>query len=536
MAINELARLCIVGTDKGGAGSLAGDASPTGAVLRELEALPARGDGEPREEAARKCLLASGISALRTLELAEPQPGEELPPALEEELPEGPCPGELFSRYPYEIVSWLHRRGRRLPSVFLPEAVRWAASGRHDEILPVLGRSGARLCRDNPAWLRLLADCAGVAAEPSGEVDLSLWDEASPEARCMLLRRLRERNPRAGRELAEPLLRKQFPRNKKLLYALRSGLSAEDIPLLEECSRKKYDASGIHPARMLLSLLPESDFARELAAGDIFVWKGGTLALKPGDAQKEWTEGLPEDVCLTICPLDVWLARSGRDCKGLLSFLMGKPLLAPLTTRIFLEDRKDWLRAGLETALEAGAGESVPSGLHLFGTLAAVMLPREEVEGWLSRLLGGGAPANSRVCDALAAPMLLYARFPVPRELWSDYVGVIGRRAEALRAEIGTRKDVYFNSMRLRAISALWGDEERDGLPADLEVWTCREFRGAHGLSLLFHAAWEMPLELLEGLEQALRSALPDADMPLFVKMRQELEDIRRFRAREEQV
>ena len=90
--------------------------------------------------------------------------------------------------------------------------------------------------------------------------------------------------------------------------------------------------------------------------------------------------------------------------------------------------------------------------------------------------------------------------------------------------------------MRLRAISALWGDEERDGLPADLEVWTCREFRGAHGLSLLFHAAWEMPLELLEGLEQALRSALPDADMPLFVKMRQELEDIRRFRAREEQV
>lgn len=221
MAVSGLVRLCCIGSDKGDIAALAREDSPTGAALRELEIFPPREGAGPQEEVARKCLLASGLVALReTTRLMTPQPGNGTPPALEEQLPEDVVPRKFFARgYQYEIFSWLRRRGRRLPAVLLPEAVRWAAAGGHEAIRPVLGRAGEQLCRDNPAWRPLLADGAGAAAEQTGGVDLSLWDEASPEVRCRLLQSLRARDPQAGRELAAPLLRRAFSKNRLLLYA-----------------------------------------------------------------------------------------------------------------------------------------------------------------------------------------------------------------------------------------------------------------------------------------------------------------------------
>ena len=93
-----------------------------------------------------------------------------------------------------------------------------------------------------------------------------------------------------GRELAAPLLRRAFSKNRLLLYALRQGLSAEDIPLLEECSRKKFAAVDLHPARLLLSLLPESKVSREPDAGDILIWKEGKPSLKE-DIPDGWRVG-----------------------------------------------------------------------------------------------------------------------------------------------------------------------------------------------------------------------------------------------------
>ena len=542
MSTSEIARLCIVGSDKGGVAALAREDSLTGAVLRELEALPPREGSGPQEEDARKFLLASGIAALQTLEQTLPQPGEELPPALEEHLPEGPDPRALFvSRHPHEVLAWLRRQGRRLPAVFLPEAVQWATSGRHDDIWPVLGRTGAQLCRDNPAWQRLLANCETVAAKQAAEENAPAWEDASPGVRRLLLRRLRAQDPRAGRELAAPLLLEQFAKHRELLYDLRIGLSAEDLPLLEECCRKKSDKYVRYAVRVLLSLLPESRFAREMAGGDVFAWKNRKLVLTPGEAEQEWTKGLSEEVCLTVCPLDVWLARSGKNCRELLAFLLGKPQLEPLTMRIFLEDRKDWLRVGLETALEAASGTAVPSGLSSLGTLAAAMLPREEIEDWLSRLLRGVAPGrdasaaaalNPRVCDALAAPMLLHARFPLSRERWSEYVAAIGRRAQSLFKTAADGKNTVFNIYWQRGFTALWSDAFSDFAPETFDDWTYGEFSGAYDTtSLLYHCAWKMPLDALEQLAQAL--LLPDAS--LFEKERQELEDIRAFRAQLEQ-
>lgn len=530
MSTSEIARLCIVGSDKGVA-ALAREDSLPGAVLRELEALPRREGSGPQEEDARKLLLASGIADLQTLEQSLPQPGDALPPALEEGLPEGPDPRALFARHhPHAALAWLCRQGRRLPAVSLPEAVQWAASGRHGDIWPVLGQAGAQLCRDNPAWRRLLADCAVAEAELAAE-DAPAWEEASPGARRLLLRRLRARDPQAGRELAAPLLLEQFSKNRELLYELRIGLSADDIPLLEECSRKKSDKYGRHAAKVLLSLLPESRLAQSLADGNIFAWKNRKLVVTPGEAEQEWLESLPEDVCLTLCPLDVWLERSGKDCKELLSFLLGKPQLEPLTMRIFLEDRKDWLRIGLETALEAASGAAVPSGLSPFGTLAAAMLPREEVEDWLSRLLREEA-LNSKICDALAAPMLLHARFPLSRERWVEYAAAIGRRAQALLKAAADGKNTFFNIYWQRAFTALWSDAFNDFVPETFDDWTHGAFSDARdATSLLYHCAWNMPLDVLEQLAQAL--LLPDAS--LFEKERQELEEIRAFRMQLEQ-
>ncbi len=531
MSTSEIARLCIVGSDKGVA-ALAREDSLPGAVLRELEALPRREGSGPQEEDARKLLLASGIADLQTLERALPQPGDALPPALEESLPEGPDPRALFARHhPHAALAWLCRQGRRLPAVSLPEAVQWAASGRHGDIRPVLGRAGAQLCRDNPAWRRLLDDCAVTEAELSDGEDAPAWEDASPGVRRPLLRRLRARDPQAGRELAAPLLLEQFSKNRELLYELRSGLSAEDIPLLEACSRKKSDKYGRHAAMVLLSLLPESRLAQSLADGNVFAWKNRKLMVTPGDAEQEWLEGLPEEVCLTLCPLDVWLARSGKDCKELLSFLLGKPQLEPLMMRIFLEDGKDWLRVGLETALEAASGSAVPSGLSPFGTLAAAMLPREEVEDLLSRLLREET-LNSKVCDALAAPMLLHARFPLSRERWVEYAAAIGRRAQALFKAAADGKNMVFNIYWQRAFTALWSDAFRDFVPETFDDWTHGAFSDARdATSLLYHCAWNMPLDVLEQLAQAL--LLPDAS--LFEKERQELEEIRAFRAQLEQ-
>lgn len=531
MSTSEIARLCIVGSDKGVA-ALAREDSLPGAVLRELEALPRREGSGPQEEDARKLLLASGIADLQTLERTLPQPGDALSPALEESLPEGPDPRALFARHhPHEALAWLCRQGRRLPAISLPEAVQWAASGHHGDIRPVLGRAGAQLCRDNPAWRRLLDDCAMAEAELAAGEDAPAWEEASPGVRRLLLRRLRARDPQAGRELAAPLLLEQFSKNRELLYELRIGLSADDIPLLEECSRKKSDKYGRHAAKVLLSLLPESRLAQSLADGNIFAWKNRKLVVTPGDAEQEWLESLPEDVCLTLCPLDVWLARSGKDCKELLSFLLGKPQLEPLTMRIFLEDGKDWLRVGLETALEAASGSAVPSGLSPFGTLAAAMLPREEVEDRLSRLLREEA-LNPRVCDALAAPMLLHTRFPLSRERWVEYAAAIGRRAQALFKAAADGKNTFFNIYWQRAFTALWSDAFRDFVPETFDDWTHGAFSGARdATSLLYHCAWNMPLDVLEQLAQAL--LLPDAS--LFEKERQELEEIRAFRAQLEQ-
>ena len=533
MAISNLARLCIVGSDKGGTGDLAQENSPEGAVLRALQALVSRAGTGLQEEEARKCLLASGIMELNTIESMDPQKGDgESVDWVEETLPEGLNPRTLFSYYPYQILAWMRRRGERLPCVFLPIVAQWGAQGRHDEVYGVLGQTGIQLCRDNPAWTRLLAACEVAAAEQAREEELPSWEEASPDMRGLLLRRLRAHDPRAGRELAEPLLRTQFRKYEALLYEMLIGLSVEDIPLLEACSQKKTKSFELNPAVVLLSLLPESDLSQQHAEEALFLWKNKKL-VPTAEAQKQGVlEMLANGSLLVTYSLDWWLAQTGKDYKELLPIVIKEPALSfAVAGRMFLEGNRDWLRAALDASLEeASSTNGVRPGVSFLGTLAAVMLPQEEVERRLLELLRHESD-NHRVCDVMAAQMLVYAPFALSREICQAYIETIRRRAEAFQKAAAAGKDDEIESSWGRSFSALWAYEnERDGRPQFFDEWTRWRFRGTGGVCLmLYHLAWLFPPDLLEALIEAL--TLP-SDRPLFERERRRLGDILQFRAR----
>ena len=533
MAISNLARLCIVGSDKGGTADLAQEPSPEGAVLRELQTLAGREGAGPQEEEARKCLLASGIMNLGTIEELDPQKGHGEGVAwVEETLPEGLNPRPLFSYYPYQILAWMRRRGERLPCVFLPVGVQWGAQGRHDEVYGVLGETGVQLCRDNSAWARLLADCEVAAAEQSSEEDLPAWEDASPSMRGFLLRRLRGRDPKAGRELAEPLLRTQFHKYEELLYEFLIGLSVEDMPLLEACSQKQKKSLELNPATVLLSLLPESELSKQHAEEQLFVWKGKKLMPTEEANRQGVLEMRPNGSLMATYSLDWWLAQTGMGYRELLPFLFkDSAISSAIGGRILLEGNRDWLRAALDVGLEEASGTNgARSGLGFFGTLAAVMLPQEEVERRLLELLRYEGD-NHRACDALAAPMLVYAPFALSREICQAYIEAIHRRAEAFQEAAAAGKDSEIESSWGRSFSALWAYEnERDDKPQFFSEWTRWRFRGTGGVCLiLYHLAWLFPPDLLEALIDAL--TLP-SDCPLFERERRRLGDILQFRAR----
>ena len=362
------------------------------------------------------------------------------------------------------------------------------------------------------------------------EKALPAWEDASPAVKGVLLRRLRARDPGAGRELAAPLLQMQFRKYEALLYEMLIGLSAEDMPLLAACSQKKKPAIGLNPATVLLSLLPESELSKQHASETLFVWKNKKFVPVPEAKEQGVLEPQASESVLVTYALDWWLAQAGRDYRELLPVMVREPVLSSAVAgRILLEGDLDWLRAALDAALQEGGGTSVLPGLGFWGTLGAVMLPKEDVERRLLGLLRHKGD-NHRVCDALAAPMMAYAPFALSREIFQAYIEAIRSRAEAFK-KAAEGKSGGIESYWGLNFSALWAyEDEREVKPRFFSEWTRRRFRGTGGTCLmLYHFAWLMPPDLLEALIEAL--TLP-SDRLLFERERQKLEEILQFRAR----
>ena len=124
--------------------------------------------------------------------------------------------------------------------------------------------------------------------------------------------------------------------------------------------------------------------------------------------------------------------------------------------------------------------------------------------------------------------MLLYAGFEPSRDIWSLYIEALRRRTEdCLRWRV-MRKVARLDPAWREVFSALWNPELDECTPESFQRWTCRRFRDSHGMTpVLYHVAWEMPLDLLEKFIQTLQ--LPPAVF-LFEDEQTVLDAIERFR------
>lgn len=137
-----------------------------------------------------------------------------------------------------------------------------------DALLPVLGKRGHWLARQNPDW---------TAYAPV--VDEHIWQDGRRKLRLVFLKDLRLRDPQAARELLERNWNREVPADRAaFLDALSGGLSMADEPFLESVlSERRKDVR--QASASLLRRLPDSRLVqRMIARGREWVtWKTGLL-------------------------------------------------------------------------------------------------------------------------------------------------------------------------------------------------------------------------------------------------------------------
>ncbi|MCV3214374.1 DUF5691 domain-containing protein [Plectonema radiosum NIES-515] len=144
---------------------------------------------------------------------------------------------------------------RRVPSQYLPQLLTLGQkqSNLRVFILPVLGKRGYWLAKQNPDWNYV-----------NSEITDKAWQIGSKEARRSLLQRLREQNPEQAREKLQKTWKKESGDERaSLLAALEINLSMNDEPFLEAAlDDKRKQVRDI--AAKLLSLLPKSRLCQRM--------------------------------------------------------------------------------------------------------------------------------------------------------------------------------------------------------------------------------------------------------------------------------
>lgn len=253
-------------------------------IGRLLHALPGGGDNAD----ALRLLRAAGVQAVCGDAGYTPPRTERLVPA--------PCPEEtrqavhkadvavillrLFAegaeRPCREALRLMRKADMILPPALLPQAL---ALGRRvpalrEAIAAVMGERGRWLSAQNPAW-NLFATDAG------GELDPESWDHGSATQRRAYMNALRRKDPAKARALFEETRETSDAKERAALAeCLRENLSLEDEPFLESLLAKDRSKEVRQLAAALLSLLPESTYARRM---------GGRLAVCviPPEPRKE---------------------------------------------------------------------------------------------------------------------------------------------------------------------------------------------------------------------------------------------------------
>lgn len=257
MTWQNLVTCALLGTERQGLDWPASDGA-LGQLLSRL-------DADDRESAL---LRAAGVMALWRraghLLVHDPQP---LPLPCEPD--DAPACGPLACQHLalmlqgqhaeslLECLQALAAAGRRAPEDLLPALLEAGAAriGLQPALLPVLGRRGRWLARQNPAW--------GYAVETDDE---TLWQTGRFEQRLALLRHLRATRPNRALELLSATWGEERAKQRReFIEALAEHLSMADEPFLEAALDDR-SVEVTCAAAELLARLPESRLAQRLTA------------------------------------------------------------------------------------------------------------------------------------------------------------------------------------------------------------------------------------------------------------------------------
>jgi hypothetical protein len=243
--------------------------------------------------------------------------------------------GELLG----DLLAAMRDAGYVLPAPLLPELLDIASRSPvvRPLVVPVLGARGLWLAGHRADWRQAIGavsgdDRRGVGAAAGDEGGPEAWRVGTPGERWAYLAALRERDPRAGRELlAAGWGREAKEERARLLGALARGLSADDEEFLEDALGDRA-VEVREAARTLLAWLPGSAFSRRCAER-----AAGALRLA-GHGRDVWlTAHVPDDVDKAAARDGIELRAPARlvDAQAwrLSQLIAGAPL-ADWTTRL----------------------------------------------------------------------------------------------------------------------------------------------------------------------------------------------------------
>ncbi|MEZ4860850.1 MAG: DUF5691 domain-containing protein [Caldilineaceae bacterium] len=226
------------------------------------------------------------------------------------------------------VLEWLQHAARHTmyaPHATLPQLLKVAAkqSAVAEALVPCLGERGRWLMQLNPAWRIAAAEV--LAAED--------WQTGSSAARLHYLQRLRQQSPVSARLLLENSWPQETAKERAaFLGALRSALSAEDEPFLEQQLGDRSATVRSEAARLLAGL-QKSRLQQELLAQlTLYLtlerkWLRRALTVKlPAEYNPAWTQwGFREQ-----SPLDARIGQKAGWLVQLVALLPPSTLVAHL--------------------------------------------------------------------------------------------------------------------------------------------------------------------------------------------------------------
>lgn len=411
-----LVKVALLGTERTGRVTAGGDpgqvATLVGAVAGDTERSPER-------------VLLAAAATVATARRAGRQP--------ERPVAEPPAPAPLIDRpaagaqaastlgallggtWRQLLPEWLETcggRGRRVPTVWLPEVLEAATASRtlRPAVLAALGERGRWLAAQRAEWRWAI----GAAAGQLPDDPLAAWAEGTGAERRALLAAVRAVDPPLGRTLVLSTWRADRADDRAaFVELLGTGLSMDDEPFLEETALTDRARDVRRSAAATLTRLPGSRLAarmRERAATHVVLGDGpaGAAVRMPDDLPPEWeADGVDRQARRGVGERAWWLAQ-----------VVGA---APLAT---------WGAAEPAVAAVSRAehGDAVLRGWVVAAT-------RQRRADWAAALLAapaGALPDDSgipllRVLDPTArAAWLAAALDGAPRQGGAPYLALVG--------------------------------------------------------------------------------------------------------------